>query len=757
MIRFTQSFKPFWQTLNFSVWRTTGVLLLMWMIGGGVHAQSDRIDLDRIQRATVFIMQARQNVTAPIMTCVGTGTIVSRDGLILTNAHNTVPNRSCPGELLLIALSVRAYEPPIPLYQAEIVQADEGLDLALIRITRTNDGRLVDPAVLALPFVQLAESDDLRLDSTLTVIGYPNIGDQAITQVRGTIVGFTAEPSGGNRSWIKTSAQIPGTMSGGGAYNQDGDLIGIPTTAPITADSPDATCLTLQDTNGDGQANSRDDCVPTGGVINLLRPVSFARPLIRAASLGLQVEFLSSMRAVETAAGTPSFSGLFFTPAVNEAGMPTSTIRALPSGSTSLYLFFNYANMTPETVYELQTTVDGVDNPTFGLSPVRWSGGQNGTWYVGTSEQPLPNGVYEFNLLIDGVSSGTARLIVGPADTVPSFSDIVFGVEDIQGNIAGNGFVLPVASTISARFIYRNMVDGASWAAIWVRDNAEIPGSRVEEIWTFGEQGTRTIRIQSPSGLLPGSYRLDLYIDNRLAATSQLTLAGAQDGRFARIFDDTHFTTAQSPEEARSSAAITSFSAGTEAIYALFDWQLLAPDTRWTVTWYIDDQVFFEQTLPWAASESGENFLMRLTSRETIPDGTYRLELKLNNLLFGSQTARVGIGQLPIDRFASATGVQMSGTIYDAYTSMGIVGASVFIVSEDFSAADFLRDWNQAQLFASAITDRTGRFEIDRLLQPEVPYSLVIIADGYLPITADGVEFAPTDESFDIPIYLTPG
>jgi len=736
-----------------------GVAVALLCLNGasGVIAQSDVLDLDRIKRATVFIMQARQNITAPIITCVGSGTLVSRDGLILTNAHNTVPNANCPGDLLIIALSVRPDEPPIPLYQAEIVQADEGLDLALIRIARTNDGRLVEPSTLALPFVSLAESDEPRLDTTLTIVGYPNIGDDAVADVRGTIIGFTAEPSGGNRSWIKTSAEIPGTMSGGGAYNQNGELIGVPTTAPVTPDSPESTCLTLQDTNGDGQANTSDNCIPIGGLINSLRPASFVRPLLRAASLGLGIEFLTASQQQQETTGSPTFSGLFFAPSVNEAGLPTTTIRSLPSGSTSLYLFFNYANMTSETVYELRATIDGILNPTFGLSPVRWSGGRDGGWYVGTSEQPLPNGLYDFTLFINGVASDSARLLVGPAEPAPSFSDIVFGVEDIQGNIAGNGFVLPVASTVSARFIYRNMVDGNAWAAIWVRGGAEIPGSRVEEAWTFGEQGTRTIRIQAPSGLLPGSYRLDLYIDNRLAATSNLTLAGAQDGRFARIFDDTHFTTADSVEEARTAAAINSFSAQTESIYALFDWQLLAPDTLWTVSWYIDDQLFFEQTLPWSASETGENFVMRITGRENIPDGTYRLELKLNNLLFGSQSARVGIGQLPIDRFSNTSGVQIIGTIFDTYTGSGISGAAIFIITEDYSAADFLRDWNQTQVFAEAITDRNGRFEINRLLQPEIQYSFVIVADGYLPITADGVQVTPDDETLDIPIYLTPG
>jgi len=53
-----------------------------------------------------------------------------------------------------------------------------------------------------------------------------------VTVARGTVSGYTAEARAGDRAWIRTKATIAGTMSGGGAYNRDGKLIGIPTIAP---------------------------------------------------------------------------------------------------------------------------------------------------------------------------------------------------------------------------------------------------------------------------------------------------------------------------------------------------------------------------------------------------------------------------------------------------------------------------------------------------------------------------------------------
>jgi hypothetical protein len=636
------------------------------------------------------------------------------------------------------------------------VQADPGLDIALLRIARQNDGRLVEPDTLALPFVELGDSAALRLDETITFVGYPSLGDEGVIAERGTVIGFAAEPSGGDKSWIKTGTELPGTLSGGGAYNAQGRLIGVPTTAPVSLLSPEARCVTLQDSTGDGLVNANDVCVPVGGTINSLRPSNFVRPLLRAASLNLSLETVTEFFQPAAERGDPDFSRLLFSPAVNEAGMPSTVIRSLPTGSDSLYLFFTYESMTPETVYEMRVTVQGIVNPTFSLSPVRWSGGEDGLWYIGTTGQPIPNGLYDFTLLIDGVAADSARLLVGGApEPLPAFGDVIFGLEDLRGNVLGNGFVLPTGSTASARFVYRNMVDGTPWTAIWYYEGSEV--YRESNTWAFGANGTTTIRVQDPGGLLPGNYRLELYIDNSLAATSDFTLAGAQDGVFARIFAETRFTTAESAEEARSAAAINTFSVGTEAIYALFDWQQIRPGTLWTMRWSVDGEVFYEQTRPWDGAESGTDYLVRLSTPGGVPDGTYRMELFINALPFAETEARVGIGQLPIDRFAQVSGVQMRGQVLDADTRLGIPGVTFVLVSQDFSAADFVRDWSEEQIYALAITDRNGRFLIDRLLQPSVPYSIVIVAEGYLPVLADGVEVTPDQGVIDVPIYLTRG
>jgi hypothetical protein len=733
------------------------LILILGLSAQSLNAQDDTFNLERIQRATVFIMQARAANNDLIVTCAGSGTIVHRAGLILTNAHHTLTNEACPGDILIVAFAAQVSDPPIPRYRAEIVQVNPGIDLALLRINRQFDGRLIEQGALALPFVELGDSAQAELDDTITIVGYPGIGSDPVDTRRGTISGFAVEPSSKDAAWIRTRAEIPGTMTGGGAYNSAGQLIGIPTTAPVRTTSAGVNCLPIQDSNRDGLVNSSDVCIPVGTFINSLRPSSFARPLLRAASLGLTVDLPSQPETRSQITGAPGFGRLFFAPSVNEAGMPTSTVSRLPTGSNSLYLFFDYQNMTPETVYELRVTTDGIPNQNFSLAPVRWSGGSRGLWYIGSSDQPWPNGVYDFTLFADGRTAGNARLVIGgAAEPEPTFSDIVFGIVDNRGTPLGNGFVLPAGNISNARFIFRNMQVGTPWTAIWYYNGVEL--ARTQDSWSSidGESGAKTIQIEDPGGLRPGTYRLELYIDNRLSATSDFIIAGAQQGVFPQAFTDARFVTAASPAEAVSAAAVSSFTSAVSTLYGVFNWQQLAPGTLWTLRLSVDNTAFFEQTTPWNNVDTGQNYLVRLNSESTIPDGTYRLELLINNVPLASATAQVGIGQLPIDRLATVSGLQLRGHIYDSSTGKGIPGITFVLITEDYSVAEF--EWRQDQIYATAVTDRNGNFQVDRLLQFRAPYSVIIAAEGYLPIAVDG--FAVNTEMpnpLDLVIPLTRG
>ncbi|MCZ7538605.1 MAG: trypsin-like peptidase domain-containing protein [Anaerolineae bacterium] len=701
---------------------------------------------DIIKRATVFIMQTYQSRGQPVISCIGSGTLISADGLILTNAHIALPSETCRSDTIIIAITVRLDEPPIPTYTAEIVDASRGLDLAVLRITGYLDGRIIEPGALTLPFVELGDSQQVALDETITVVGYPDFGDAPVEVTRGTVSGFTAEARAGDRAWIRTRATIPGTMSGGGAYNRDGRLIGIPTIAPARVGGTTVDCRIVQDSNADGRADASDQCVPVGGFISALRPSRLARGLVRAATLGIRQGSEYPRPPAALPAETPRFSRLFFTTRINEAGVATNVVTGVPTGTTSLHLVFDYDNMVDGMVYELRVSVDDVPNATYSLPPTTWSGGRRGTWHIGSSGTPWENGLYNFRLFIEGRETASQSLIIGggPRETA-QFTDVVFGFLNPDGNLVGTGYLLPEGSAIQARFNYRNMTPGISWSYIWYFERAEI--LRDTQAWEGEAQG---VWIMPAAGeFIPGQYRLELYVENALSATADFIVAGGAQATGALIFSSFRFTNEQISGVPTGSIR-SEFPAGIEQLFAFFNWRLLAPGTPWTRRWLVDGDVLFEVTEPWSAPIEGENFFLGLDSLAALPDGTYGVEILISNTSMGTVTARVGLGQLPVGVFAGASGVQMSGRITDAETGQGIPGAMFLVLQSEFSAEDFL--WTQNQVLGLSLADSEGRFLVSSLLprgtdEEPLLYSVLVRAAGYLPVSADGIIVGESTES----------
>ncbi|MBN2303238.1 MAG: trypsin-like peptidase domain-containing protein, partial [Anaerolineae bacterium] len=713
---------------------------------------------ETIKRATVFIMQTTQDQGQTVISCVGSGTLVSAGGLILTNAHIVLESDACRSDTLVVSVTVRLDEPPIPTYTAEIVSFSRGLDLAAIRINGYLDGRAIEPGDLNLPFVELGDSLAAQLDDTISVIGYPSFGNAPVEARRGTLSGFTAEARAGDRAWLRTGTTIPGTMSGAGAYNRAGQLIGVPTIAPARVAGGTVDCRVIQDTNRDGRADDNDHCVPVGGFITALRPSRLARGLVRAAALGIRQGESRVSAELPLPEADPVFSRPFFTTRINESGVPVNVMGSVPAGTTSLYLFFDYDYMVDGLVYELRVSIDNIPDPVFSLPSTTWSGGRRGLWYIGSANTTWPNGVYDFRLFIEGREVTSAQITIGgPPPDDPGFSDIVFGLLDDQSNLVGTNYVLPEGGGIQARFSYYNMQPETQWSYVWYFNGNEM--YRQTETWdaaTYGEQGTRL--ITAAADFLPGQYRLALYVNGVLSATADFVIAGGAEINRAVIFSNFRVTDAQTGG-VPTGALRNEFPAGTGQVYAFFDWRLLAPGTMWTRRWLVDGEPVFEVTEPWNAPGEGENYYVSLDSLDGLPDATYTLEIELANVRQASTEARVGLGQLPVEAFASAEGVQMAGQVIDAETGDGIPGAMFIVLEPEFSVEDFL--WDRSQVLGLSLADSEGRFQVETLLprgteDDPVLYSVLVRAEGYLPVSADGIGVGPaTDSPVTINVALT--
>jgi len=340
---------------------------------------------------------------------VGSGTLINSTGMILTNSHVAspaaygMPDRE--PDALAVALIVSEDKPAVPSYLANVLAVDGFLDLAVIQITSTINGAAISPSSLNLPYVELGNSDNVRVGDNLNIFGFPSIGGNTITYTKGTVSGFSSENPIGDRAWIKTDATISGGNSGGLAANNSGQIIGVPTIAASGADIDEITdCRQIQDTNGDGVVDQNDSCIPIGGFLNGIRPVNLAMPLIQAAQAGRQYTSpytQGSNVAIQPGSGNESLSDFVWldtSPSTSQkCEWADSTVSSYPDSSLCIASGFTYSGMTDGQLIVEHWYKDGQKVAEYSYP---WEAGANGLFgtYLPNEGNPIPAGSYYVEL-----------------------------------------------------------------------------------------------------------------------------------------------------------------------------------------------------------------------------------------------------------------------------------------------------------------------------------------------------------------------
>jgi hypothetical protein len=162
----------------------------------------------------------------------GSGSVISPSGAVLTNFH--VIGDDTTGVYYEWA-AIRVSDPRNPdrepqhRYWARFVAGDARHDLALIRIELLADGTPLAPGTTFVS-VPIGDANALMLGDPLTIVGYPGIGGYTVSFTSGVIGGWLGEDlTSGGKQWIKTNARLHGGNSGGGAFDERGMLVAIPT------------------------------------------------------------------------------------------------------------------------------------------------------------------------------------------------------------------------------------------------------------------------------------------------------------------------------------------------------------------------------------------------------------------------------------------------------------------------------------------------------------------------------------------------
>ncbi|VAW32542.1 hypothetical protein MNBD_CHLOROFLEXI01-1177 [hydrothermal vent metagenome] len=366
---------------------------------------NDIVTIEDLEAATVQIF-AKQMTNGRLQTVwTGSGTLLSADGIILTNAHVAAPTSpglatlyndpellfSDPPDQLVVALHQAADRPPIETYIAEVVASDGPLDLAVIQIVADLDGNEVNRGGLDLPFVEIGDSDSIGLGDEIRVLGYPGAGGDTITFTKGNVSGFESQDFVGDRAWIKTDTTVSPGNSGGLGVNERGQIIGVPSFVQEA----------------------------TGGAINRLRSVNYALPLLEAAQAGRDYD----SPFVVSGTGQESFTHVTWADDFSEPDQCAIGERSsYPSNTTVAVAVFEYDGMSNgEQVLIAWWLEDELMLTTVST----WELGESGScaaFYFHNYGDPISNGNYTVEIYVGGdlEIAGSAETAVGVASSSSS-------------------------------------------------------------------------------------------------------------------------------------------------------------------------------------------------------------------------------------------------------------------------------------------------------------------------------------------------
>ena len=147
-----------------------------------------------------------------VQSSLGSGVIVSPDGVIVTNAH--VVKGSGATEVRIVLSDRREYD-------AKVILQDEKSDIAVLRIGDAGGGRF--------PFLEFEDSDRVEVGDLVLAVGNPFGVGQTVTSGIISALARTEVSASDAQVFLQTDAAINPGNSGGALVDMAGRLVGINT------------------------------------------------------------------------------------------------------------------------------------------------------------------------------------------------------------------------------------------------------------------------------------------------------------------------------------------------------------------------------------------------------------------------------------------------------------------------------------------------------------------------------------------------
>lgn len=189
-------------------------------------------------------------------------------------------------------------------------------------------------------------------------------------------------------------------------------------------------------------------------------------------------------------------------------------------------------------------------------------------------------------------------------------------------------------------FDYKGLKDGQTYKSEWLLDGKVQPGLTGEMKWSGGSAGNWWASINNENGLTSGKYQLNLYLENQLQQSAQMTIEANPTGQpdFGPIVFAPDVDAKGNPVNP-APANNPTLPAGTKKIYAFFNAVNVPKGTQWTTQWFRNNKPESENQRAWDSGLNDSYWVSFFyTEGSALAAGTYELKLTI-----GSRLVNLGV------------------------------------------------------------------------------------------------------------------
>ncbi|MDA0270739.1 MAG: serine protease [Chloroflexi bacterium] len=483
----------------------TPILVTPGLNVGTAETPAATIPDHELARAVVQVLAIDTTSGSEQVARYGSGAIVDAEQRLVLTSYRVVSPYRADGSTaytrLAVALNTTPGEPAGDRYAAEIVIADVDMGVAVIRLTEPLDGQEDE---FDLPPVLMGQATGMGNGVPLRLFGH--VGGSASTDpvsvTQATIVGQRGEAGQTGRTWLKIDARLPVGVSGGPAFNQSGQLVGM---------------------------LAQEQYVPQGQV-GLVRPVDVFAAIIERARTTSGTFTPPLYRGVTI----PSDGVWVSRPAFAANAVESSAGRDLldygsgfAEGLAALYYEYTVLGAQPGTVIEERWYLDGVAQDSLSSSFV-WDQGGYGLIsdrIAAPGAAGIPRGTWRVEAWVGGAVRATASATIGlPAPTAATPNAVPVGGATL---VAPDGSVLVGPYTTAPQLLA--LFDLSGMASVgrvqWVvfRDNQPVHTSPPVQ-WTQGNGGRFWVGYSSGDLIPSGTWEFELLADGQVIGVTTITL-----------------------------------------------------------------------------------------------------------------------------------------------------------------------------------------------------------------------------------------